>query len=53
MAIGDGMSTYSDSTLMSMSKKQLIDVIRCLEHNCETYRETISNQENCMKQLIK
>lgn len=33
MPIGDGRKTYSDSTLKSMTKDELIDIIRCLESN--------------------
>ena len=33
MSIGDGRKTYSDSTLKSMTKDELIDIIRCLESN--------------------
>lgn len=31
--VGDGYSTYADSTLMTINKKELISIIRCLEHN--------------------
>lgn len=44
MSIGDGRQTYSDSTLMRLSKKELIEIIRTLEDNCKGYRERISNQ---------
>lgn len=30
MSIGDGRKTYSDSALKSMTKDELIDIIRCL-----------------------
>ena len=33
MSIGNGRKTYSDSTLKSMRKDELIDIIRCLERN--------------------
>ena len=33
MSIGDGRKTYSDSTLKSMTKDGLIEVIRSLESN--------------------
>ena len=37
MSIGDGRSTYTDSTLMRLTKAELIDIIRCLEKNCKNY----------------
>ena len=33
MSIGDGRKTYSDNTLKSMTKDELIDIIRFLESN--------------------
>ena len=33
MSIGDERKTYSDSTLKSMTKDKLINIIRCLESN--------------------
>lgn len=33
------MKKYSDSTLYSLSKKELIEYIRCLEHNLENERQ--------------
>ena len=41
MSIGDGRKTYSDSTLKSMTKDELIDIIRCLESNLRNARERI------------
>ena len=40
MSIGDGRKTYSDSTLKSMTKDKLIDIIRCLESNLRNAHET-------------
>ena len=40
MSIGDGRKTYSDSTLKSMTKDELIDIIRCLESNLRNVHET-------------
>ena len=40
MSIGDGRKTYSDSTLKSMTKDGLIEVIRCLESNLRNAHET-------------
>lgn len=53
MPIGDGRKTYSDSTLKSMTKDELIDVIRCLESNLRNIYKTNDIQyENC-KRLLK
>ena len=52
MAIGDGRKTYSDSTLKSMTKDELIDIIRCLESNLKNAHETNDIQyENCKRLL--
>ena len=52
MSIGDGRKTYADSTLKSMTKDELIDVIRCLESNLRNTYETNNIQyENCKKLL--
>lgn len=50
MSVGDGRKTYSDSTLKSMTKDELIDVIRCLENNLRNAYETNNIQyENCKR----
>lgn len=36
--------SYSDSYLMSMTKKQLIEQIRILEHNIDVVQEQSNNQ---------
>ena len=52
MSIGDGRKTYSDSTLKSMTKDKLIDIIRCLESNLRNAYETNDIQyENCKRLL--
>lgn len=52
MSIGDGRKIYSDSTLKSMTKDELIDIIRCLEDNLRNARETNNIQyENCKRLL--
>lgn len=52
MSIGDGRKTYSDSTLKSMTKDKLIDIIRCLESNLRNAHETNNIQyENCKRLL--
>lgn len=52
MSIGDGRKTYSDSTLKSMTKDELIRIIRCLESNLRNAHETNDIQyENCKRLL--
>lgn len=52
MSIGDGRKTYSDSTLKSMTKDELIDIIRSLESNLKNAHETNNIQyENCKRLL--
>lgn len=52
MSIGDGRKTYLDSTLKSMTKDELIDIIRCLENNLKNAHETNDIQyENCKRLL--
>lgn len=52
MSIGDGRKTYSDSTLKSMTKDELIDIIRCLESNLKNAHEANDIQyENCKRLL--
>lgn len=52
MSICDGRKTYSDSTLKSMTKDELIDIIRCLESNLRNTYETNDIQyENCKRLL--
>lgn len=40
---------YNDSTLMSMTKEQLINLIRCLENNCRGQEERIERQFEFIK----
>lgn len=52
MSIGDGRKTYSDSTLKSMKKNELIEIIRCLESNLRnSYKINDFQYENCKKLL--
>lgn len=52
MSIGNGRKTYSDSTLKSMTKDELIDIICCLESNLRNAHETSNIQyENCKRLL--
>ncbi len=50
MGIGDGVNTYSDSTLENMKKSELISTIRCLERNCKAYSERLENQEKLLEE---
>lgn len=42
------MKKYKDGTLMGFTKKQLIEIIRCLEHNIEVLEERNQNQFNLL-----
>lgn len=54
MSVGDGIKTYSDGTLKSMTKDELIDIIRCLENNLRNAHETNNIQyENCKRLLAE
>ena len=43
--------TYSDSYLMSMTKKQLIEQIRILEHNIDVVQEQCDNQYKLLMEV--
>ena len=43
--------TYSDSYLMSMTKKQLIEQIRILEHNIDVLQEQSDNQYKLLSSI--
>lgn len=43
--------SYSDSYLMSMTKKQLIEHIRILEHNIDVIQEQSDNQYKLLLRL--
>lgn len=47
------MAIYSDNTLMSMRKKELIEIIRTLEYNLKHANEAINNQYNNCFKIIK
>lgn len=53
MGIGDGRETYSDSTLMKQSKKELIDIIRLLEKNCKIYLNNLNTYSSIVKELTE
>ena len=47
---------YSDSTLLNMNKKELIEQLRVAEHNCFAAEESLNQQAENMRtklQLIK
>lgn len=43
---------YSDSTLMSFTKKQLIEYIHCLVHNNNVLQEMVNEQAKTMGKLF-
>lgn len=47
--IGDGYSTYAESTLMKHSKKELISIIRMLEKNLRNANECNDRQYEILK----
>lgn len=53
MGIGDGRETYSDSTLMKQSKRELIDIIRLLEKNCKVYLNNLNTYSSIVKELTE
>ena len=53
MGIGDGRSTYSDSTLIKKSKRELIEIIRLLEKNCKVYLNNLNTYCTIVKGLIE
>lgn len=53
MGIGDGRETYSNSTLMKQSKRELIDIIRLLEKNCKVYLNNLNTYSGIVKGLTE
>lgn len=51
--IGDGQSTLSDSTLMKLPKKELVDIIRLLEKNCKIYLNNLNTYSDIVKELTE
>ena len=43
--------TYSDSYLMSMTKKELVEQIRILEHNIDVLQERNDNQYKLLMEV--
>lgn len=43
------MSKYSDSTLLNMTKAELVDQLRCAEHNREVAEEALAQQAENIK----
>lgn len=46
------MKKYSDSTLMRMTKAELIEQLRCAEHNQETAEEQLAQQAKNVKDWV-
>ena len=53
MGIGDGRNTYTDSTLLRLTKAELIDIIRVFEKNCKIYLNELNNAYTMMKELTE
>jgi hypothetical protein len=53
MGIGDGRSTYTDSTLMRLTKAELIDIIRVFEKNCKIYLNDLNHAYTMLKELTE
>ena len=51
--IGDGQYTLSDSTLMNLPKKELVDIIRLLENNCKVYLNNLNTYSSIVKELTE
>lgn len=51
--IGDGQNTISDSTLMNLPKKELVDIIRLLEKNCKIYLNNLNTYTTIVKELTE
>lgn len=47
------MKRYADSTLRSMKKEDLIEYIRCLEHNCAAADATLDQQAKIFEKLFQ
>lgn len=46
------MKKYSDSTLMRMTKAELIEQLRCAEHNQEVAEEQLAQQAENVKDWV-
>ena len=46
------MKRYSDSTLMRMTKAELIEQLRCAEHNREVAEEQLAHQAENVKDWV-
>lgn len=47
------MKTYSDNTLKKMKKEELIEYIRCLEHNLIGENERLNYARFQLEELVK
>ena len=48
-----GYKPWTDSTLMTLNKKELIEHIRMLEHNLDCKEETIARQLKFLQEVKK
>lgn len=48
-----GYKSYSDSTLRSMTKDDLIRLVRMLEHNWQGAEESLNNQAKSLQIMFK
>lgn len=46
-------SKYTDSTLQSMTKQELIEYIRCLEHNLQNVEEMNQRQYEMLNKVAE
>lgn len=46
-------SKYADSTLQSMTKQELIEYIRCLEHNLQNVEEMNQRQYEILNKVAE
>lgn len=53
MPIGNGIETYSDNTLKSMSKDKLIEFIRSLEYNLKNACKENELQRKIFKKMLE
>lgn len=51
--IGDGQSTLSNSTLLNLPKKELVDIIRLLEKNSRIYLSNLNTYSTIVKELTE
>lgn len=47
------LDNYADTTLLSMTKRQLVEYIRMLEYNLKVSDEQLENQAKYFEQICK